>query len=87
MTENIAAPSARTAAQEAVLDIARTVLVRPALGLDDDVFNQGATSLSFLKILAEIKKELAVVVRPAELEGVASARNIAAHVTATTQGA
>ena len=70
---------------DAVLGIAREILARPALGLDDDLFDHGATSLSFVRILAEIKRRYDVVVPPAELADV-TARAIAAHVTTATAG-
>jgi acyl carrier protein len=70
---------------EAVLGIAREVIVRPTLGPDDDLFDHGATSLSFVRILAEINRRYGVAIPPAELTDV-TARAIAAHVTTVTAG-
>lgn len=67
-----------TTTQETVLRIVREVLGRPAVQLDDDVFDHGATSLSFVRILAQINRDLNVRVAAAALDGVATPRNIAA---------
>ncbi|WP_406207894.1 acyl carrier protein [Kitasatospora sp. NBC_01560] len=64
--------------EETVLRIVRDVLGRPNLGLDDDLFDNGGTSLSFVRVLAGVKQELHVVVHPADLGGTATARGIAA---------
>jgi acyl carrier protein len=50
-----------------VLGIAREVLDRPALESDTDFFDVGATSLTFVRILAEVNRRLSVPVHPAEL--------------------
>ncbi|GAA3273770.1 MULTISPECIES: acyl carrier protein [Dactylosporangium] len=63
--------------EAAVLEIVREVLARPGLGLDDDVFDNGATSLSFVLVLARINRDLHVTVSAAALAGVATPRNIA----------
>ena len=65
--------------EDGVLAIARRVLDRPDLAADDDVFDFGASSLSFVRILAETAQELGIAVDIAALGGVATARNIAAH--------
>jgi hypothetical protein len=81
-TDVAVAPVEQTApvtTEEAVLRIAREVLGRPGLQLDDDVFDHGATSLSFVRILAQINRDLHVAVAAAALDGVATPRNIAAH--------
>jgi acyl carrier protein len=65
----------------AILRIVRNVMDRPALAADDDVFDHGATSLAFIRVLAVIHQEYGVVIRPAELDP-ASVRSLAAQVTA-----
>lgn len=64
--------------EETVLGIVRDVLGRPDLGLDDDLFDHGGTSLSFVRVLAGVRQELQVMVHPADLGGEATARSIAA---------
>lgn len=68
---------------EEVLEIVREVLGRP-LGLDDDVFDHGATSLSFVRVLAAINGRFGVMVDVADLDGSATARSLAAHVLAAS---
>jgi acyl carrier protein len=68
-----------------VLGVAREILARPALGPDDDLFDHGATSLSFVRILAEMNRRYGVVIAPAELTDV-TARGIATHVTTVAAG-
>lgn len=63
----------------AILEIVREVLGRP-LGLDDDMFDHGATSLAFVRVLARINDEFGVMVDVADLDGVTSARSLAPHV-------
>ncbi|HEX6969586.1 MAG TPA: acyl carrier protein [Micromonosporaceae bacterium] len=63
-----------------VLHTVRQVLGRPELGLDDDVFDNGATSLSFVRILAMIHQETGVAVSAPALNGEATPRRIAALV-------
>lgn len=65
---------------EAVLAIVRDVLGRPGIELDDDLFDVGATSLSFVRVLARVHQELKVQVSPAVLGGAATPRAIAAQV-------
>jgi hypothetical protein len=81
-TDVAVAPVKETApvtTEEAVLRIVREVLGRPDVQFDDDVFDQGATSLSFVRILAQINRDLNVAVAAAALGGVATPRNIAAN--------
>lgn len=73
--------------EDGVLAVARRVLGRPDLGMDDDVFDCGASSLAFVRILAEVAKDLGVAVDVAALAGVATARNIAAHAAVRTGSA
>lgn len=67
--------------EDAVLAIVRQVLDRPDLGPDDDVFDRGASSLAFVRILTQVNKDLGVAVDVAALGGVATASNIAASAT------
>lgn len=79
------APGGRTASaasQEEILGIVREVLGRDDIGPDDDVFDHGATSLSFVRILARINQRCGVMVHAASLGGVATARNMTAQVDA-----
>lgn len=68
-------------AEQTVLRIARQTLDRPQTGLDDDLFDAGATSLSFVRVLAQIQQELGVMVHVAALGGVATPRRLAACAT------
>ncbi|MEU3825483.1 hypothetical protein GT045_27770 [Streptomyces sp. SID486] len=63
--------------QETVMEIVREVLGRPRIGLDDDLFDHGGTSLSFVRVLAGIKEKLHVTVRAGDLGGVATPRRLA----------
>jgi hypothetical protein len=63
---------------DTVLGIARDVLGRPEIGADDDLFDLGATSLSFVRVLAQIHRKLHARVPAAALGGVATPRNLAA---------
>ena len=73
--------------EDGVLAVARRVLARPDLTVDDDVFDFGASSLSFVRILAEAAQELDIAVDIAALGGVATARNIAAHAAVRSSSA
>lgn len=64
--------------EQRILEIVRDVLGKPGLGFDDDLFDHGGTSLSFVRVLAEISRELHVKVRAGDLGGVATPRNLAA---------
>jgi phosphopantetheine binding protein len=83
------APDGRTASagpQDEVLGIVREVLGRADMGPDDDVFDHGATSLSFVRILARINQRCGVMVHAAALGGLATARNMAAQVAGAPAG-
>lgn len=64
----------------AVLELVREVLNKPALEADQDVFDHGATSLAFVRILALVNERFGVMVPVAELAGSATAATLAAHV-------
>jgi acyl carrier protein len=66
--------------EETVLKIVRDVLGKPAIGPEDDLFDHGATSLSFVRVLAQIKQECQVMVRAADLDGEVTAHNLAVHI-------
>ncbi len=84
MTQSLATTTRdATATQEQVLAIIRDVLGRPQLGPDDDVFDHGATSLSFVRILARVHQDLQLTVHAAALGGIATARNITAAAGGT----
>lgn len=89
MTENTAlipesgiADERMTETEKSVLKIVRDVLGKSDLGPEDDMFDHGATSLSFVRVLAQIKKELLVMVRAAELDGHVTVRALAANAEA-----
>ncbi|WP_433498364.1 acyl carrier protein [Sphaerimonospora sp. CA-214678] len=67
-----------------VLEIVRDVLGKPGMGPDDDAFDHGATSLSFVRILASIHSRCGVRVKAPDLDGIVTARNLAAHVLAAS---
>jgi len=66
----------------AIIQIVRDVLGKPAIGVDDDVFDHGATSLSFVRILAQIHQDFGVPVHAADLGDWATPRNLAGAVLA-----
>lgn len=68
-----------------VLEIVRQVLGLDNVELDDDLFDQGATSLSFVRILARIRSDRGVAVSVADLPD-ATPRHIAAQLAATLGG-
>jgi acyl carrier protein len=61
-----------------LLDVVRKVLDKPDLRADDDVMDHGGTSLSVVRILAEVRNTLGLSVNPRDLNGVVSARSLAA---------
>lgn len=72
--------------REEILRIVREVLGKPDIGPDDDVFDHGATSLSFVRILAQIKQRCGVMVRATALGGLATPGNMAAQVAGAHAG-
>jgi hypothetical protein len=75
------AVTAPTGAEQAILDVVGEVLGRPGIRLDDDLFDHGATSLSFVRILALINQRYQVMVPIAELTE-ATPRGLARYMTA-----
>jgi acyl carrier protein len=70
-------PEGREAPVDDVLAIVREVLDRPDLTADDDVIDHGGTSLSIVRILAEIRRALELNVNPRDLGGTVTARSLA----------
>jgi acyl carrier protein len=66
--------------EKTVLKIVRDVLGKPAIGPGDDLFDHGATSLSFVRVLAQIKQECQVMVRATDLDGEVTAHNLALNI-------
>jgi acyl carrier protein len=64
-----------------ILDIVRQVLGRQDVDLDDELFDKGATSLSFVRILARIRQDYRVTISPLSLPA-ATARHLASSVAA-----
>jgi acyl carrier protein len=62
---------------EQILDIVREVLDRPHVTVDDDVMDHGGTSLSIVRILAQISRTLGLDVNPRDLGGSVTARALA----------
>jgi syringomycin synthetase protein SyrB1 len=69
-----------TGTESSVLAIVEEVLGRRGIGLDGDLFDHGATSLSFVRVLGQIHQRLNAVVHPAELGDSATVRRMAACV-------
>jgi len=78
------AETALTDTEKTVLTTVREVLGKPALGLDDDLFDHGGTSLSFVRVLAELHRHFGVMVHAAALGGVATPQNLADQVSRAT---
>jgi amino acid adenylation domain-containing protein len=67
---------------KAVNRIAERVLLRGAIPPDTDLFDLGATSLAFIRIITEVNAEFGIVLTGAELGDVASTDRLAAAVQA-----
>jgi hypothetical protein len=84
MTQNTAVvPESGTTlgpTEDTILRIVREVMGNHGLGAQDDLFDHGATSLSFVRVLAQIKQELQVMVHAPDLDGVVTARSLATNV-------
>ncbi|MFC8867919.1 amino acid adenylation domain-containing protein [Streptomyces sp. NPDC057148] len=75
-----------TASERTVRDIVRQVLGRDVPGPDTDLFDIGATSLAFVRILHAVNRHFGITVNVTDLEGVASVRRLGSCVDfATTQ--
>ena len=62
-----------------VLAIMREVLAKPGLTADDEVMEYGGTSLSIVRILAQLRGELGVDVNVRDLAGTVTARSLVRH--------
>jgi amino acid adenylation domain-containing protein len=71
------APAARTAATETVAQLARDILKIPDLSMEEDLFDQGATSLSLVRLLLAVNERFGAAIAGADLDGDASVANIA----------
>ena len=81
-----AAPAARTGPQDAVSQIVADVLGRPVTALDDDLFDLGATSLAFVRIITSVNQRFQLKLTGAELDR-ASIRALAACAEAAAGAA
>ncbi|HEY0532496.1 MAG TPA: acyl carrier protein [Actinoplanes sp.] len=73
---------------EPLLDIARDVLARPGLTVDDDLLQCGGTSLSIVRIIAVASRELGADIDPRNVEGAVTVRHLARaarHSATSTQ--
>ncbi|MFD0395906.1 phosphopantetheine-binding protein [Streptomyces nogalater] len=57
------------------------VLARPGIGLDDDLFEHGATSLAFMRVIASVNRRWKLSLTGAELDA-ATVRDLSACVDA-----
>lgn len=86
MTDNQAAvrpPAEGRSSQEAILEIVRAALHNSSLGPDAHLFDNGATSLALVRILAQIHQDLGVLVHPPDLVDTVSASSLATYVDAS----
>lgn len=60
--------------------VAGPLLGRDEVNAERDLFDQGATSLSFVRLLVEAKRRFAITVNPVALGGDASLRNLATTI-------
>jgi acyl carrier protein len=62
---------------EAILAIARDVLSKQDINVDDDLADHGGTSLSIVRIVAVASRLLEVDINPRDLPGAVTVRNLA----------
>lgn len=72
---------------ETVARIAQGVLRQGVLPADRDLFDLGATSLAFIRIIAEVNQEFGIRLTGAELDGTASVESVADAVAAALDAA
>ena len=72
---------------EAVARIAEGVLRQGAVPADRDLFDLGATSLAFIRIIAEVNQEFGIRLTGAELDAIASVESVADAVAAALDAA
>ncbi|MFF9062930.1 amino acid adenylation domain-containing protein [Streptomyces sp. NPDC014882] len=70
-----------TPTQRQVDAIVTEVLARPGIGLDDDLFEHGATSLAFMRVIASVNRRWKLSLTGAELDA-ATVRQLSACVDA-----
>jgi len=74
------------ALQIAVINILKNVLGRPGIGLDENFFETGGTSLRAVQLIAMIKKELKQNLSIVSIFECPTARLLAAQVSAASEG-
>lgn len=72
-----ASPIGRAAAEPIITEIVKEVLRRDAIAPDADMFDLGATSLAFIRIIAQINERFGVSLTGSELGDVASIQRLA----------
>ena len=72
--------------QIAVINILKSVLGRPGIGLDENFFETGGTSLRAVQLIAMIKKELKQNLSIVSIFECPTARLLAAQVSAASEG-
>jgi amino acid adenylation domain-containing protein len=63
-----AAPARRTPTEQIIAEIVQGLVEAGPIGLDDDLFDSGVTSLTFMRILTQINLRFQVAVTGAELD-------------------
>ncbi|MFD4987447.1 amino acid adenylation domain-containing protein [Streptomyces sp. NPDC058374] len=79
-----AAGSELTGSEQVVLGITEQVLGREVPGPDSDLFDIGATSLAFVRILHAVNQHFGITVNVTDLGGVASVRRLGSCVDSAT---
>lgn len=67
---------------EEITAIVASVLQRDRVRPEVDLFDQGATSLAYMRIIAEINQRYQVSLNGSEVDGVATVERLARAVTA-----
>lgn len=67
---------------EQISEIVASVLLRDHVRPDADLFDQGATSLAYMRIVAEINERYALSLNGSEVDGVATIERLAQVVAA-----
>ncbi|MFJ7328183.1 MULTISPECIES: acyl carrier protein [Streptomyces] len=75
-----------TPTEREIARISEEVLERQGLAAQDDLFDLGVTSLSFIRILVKIHERYDVALTGAELGDEATIRHLAAQVDAARDG-
>lgn len=85
--ENAARPARDPRIEQEVARIARDVLRSGPVPADRDLFDLGATSLAFIRIIAEVNEQFGIRLTGAELDEVASVDRLAAAAQAALETA